>query len=127
MVERIGVFPGCFDPLAERHIEAIRRARGLVDRLVVGVAETRYGQTVSPSAGRAESLRQKLNEAGYSDIEVEAFADLVATFAERRHACVMIRRAETRDDFQRVRQEAALNSAMFPQIETLILGPPGRA
>jgi pantetheine-phosphate adenylyltransferase len=60
MAERIGVYPGTFDPITLGHLDIIRRAAHLVDRLVVGVTTNPSKQPLFTVAERIEMVRREI-------------------------------------------------------------------
>ena len=117
---RIGVYPGTFDPVTLGHLDIIRRAVHLVDRLVIGV-------TTNPSKSPMFSLDERLDmvrreTAGLSgDLRVVAFDSLLMTFAERESASMIIRGLRAVADFEYEFQMAGMNQQLNADIETVFL------
>ena len=89
-MERVGVYPGTFDPLTLGHLDIIRRATHLVDRLVVGVTTNPSKQPLFSVAERLEIVRREtVGIAG--KVEVVDFDSLLMDFAEREGASMIIR------------------------------------
>ena len=120
MAQRIGVYPGTFDPVTLGHLDIIRRATKLVDRLVIGV-------TTNPSKEPLFSLEQRLEmvrreTAGIeANIEVVDFDSLLMDFAEREGASVIIRGLRAAGDFEYEFQMAGMNQQLNSNIETAFL------
>ena len=120
MADRIGVYPGTFDPLTLGHLDIIRRATHLVDRLVVGVTTNPSKQPLFTVAERLEMVRRET--AGIAgEIEVVDFDSLLMDFAEREGASMIIRGLRAVGDFEYEFQMAGMNQQLNNSIETVFL------
>ena len=118
-MNRIGVYPGTFDPVTLGHMDIIRRGARLVDRLVIGV-------TTNPSKSPMFSLEERLamvrrETAGIDGIVVVAFDALLMKFAEVQGATVIIRGLRAVADFEYEFQMAGMNQQLNDNIETVFL------
>jgi len=125
--ERIGVYPGTFDPVHNGHIDVIRRAAPLVDRLVVAVAinagkEPLFAlpERVAMVEGEIEALRAVRGFDG-TRVEVRPFQSLLVHFAAENGAEVLVRGLRAVSDFEYEFQMAANNKRIAPAIETVFL------
>ncbi len=120
MAERIGVYPGTFDPITLGHMDIIRRGAKLVDRLVIGVTTN---PSKSPMFGLDERMAIVRREvAGIAGaVEVVAFDSLLMDFAEREGAKVIIRGLRAVADFEYEYQMAGMNQQINPRVETVFL------
>ena len=120
MSERIGVYPGTFDPITLGHMDIIRRGAKLVDRLVIGV-------TTNPSKSPMFSLDERMAivrrevEGIAGSIDVVAFDSLLMDFAEREGAKVIVRGLRAVADFEYEYQMAGMNQQINPRVETVVL------
>lgn len=120
MAERIGVYPGTFDPVTLGHLDIIRRATHLVDRLVIGVTTNPSKQPLFSVAERLEMVRREtVGIAG--KVEVVDFDSLLMDFAEREGASMIIRGLRAVGDFEYEFQMAGMNQQLNNQIETVFL------
>jgi len=119
-MERVGLYPGTFDPVTHGHVDIIRRARALVDRLYVGVARTDAQQPLFPCDDRSDMLRRSLAEAGV-EVEAVAFDGLLMQFAERLGASVVFRGLRAVSDFEYEFQMVGMNRAINEDIQTVFL------
>ena len=120
MAERIGVYPGTFDPITLGHLDIIRRATHLVDRLVVGVTTNPSKQPLFSVAERLEMVRREtVGIAG--KVEVVDFDSLLMDFAEREGASMIIRGLRAVGDFEYEFQMAGMNQQLNNRIETVFL------
>lgn len=123
-MKRIGLYPGTFDPVTLGHIDIIRRACTLVDRLVIGIAinrdkgplfdlEERVAMVLSESAPVAA-------ETG-TEIVVHPFENLLIHCAQEVNASVIVRGLRAVSDFEYEFQMVGMNRAMNDDIETVFL------
>ncbi len=123
-MERVGLYPGTFDPLTNGHLDIIGRAVKLVDRLVIGVAEN-TGK--GPLFSTEERVRLVLDEcqglggAGAAVIEARPFSSLLMHFAEEVGAQVIVRGLRAVADFEYEFQMTAMNQQLNREIETVFL------
>ncbi len=119
----IALYPGSFDPVTLGHEDIARRTLRVVDRLVVGVAETST-QSKTPAFTVAERI-ELLNEV-FSDeprIECEAFPGLLVDYARRRGAELVIRGLRAVSDFEYEFQMAQMNRELSPELEFVFFTP----
>lgn len=119
--ERIALFPGTFDPFTNGHLDLVRRAARLFDRVVVAVAHNPAKGTLFPVEERVEMIRNATRTAGR--VEVIEFSDLVVDCARRVGAQVMIRGLRAVSDFEFEFQMALMNRRLEPSVEIAYLMP----
>ncbi len=120
MAERIGVYPGTFDPITLGHIDIIRRGAHLVDRLVIGVTTNPSKEPMFSIAERLEMVRREVAGLGYN-ISVVEFDSLLMNFAESQRATMIIRGLRAVADFEYEFQMAGMNQQLNDDIETVFL------
>jgi len=121
--ERIGLYPGTFDPVTLGHRDIIKRAVKLVDHLVIGVATNASKTPLFTLDERMEMVRREaapLAE-GRATIEVKTFDTLLMKFAEQVDAGVIIRGLRAVSDFEYEFQMVAMNQRLNSEIETVFL------
>lgn len=118
---RTGIFPGTFDPVTEGHLDIVRRAIKVLDRLVVGVAEGYHKDTVFNAEERQDLLRRSL--AGIPGVDVVAFDGLLVDLARSQGASVIVRGMRFVTDFEYELQLALMNRRLAPDLETLFFIP----
>jgi len=122
---RIGVYPGTFDPVTNGHMDIVRRAMVLVDRLVIAVSINAGKGPLLSLDDRVNLLRGEIAEAGAGvngdDIEVVPFDTLLMQFVEKQGARVIIRGLRAVSDFEYEFQMAGMNARLNPRIETVFL------
>src|SRR5678815_1155676 len=120
MAERIGVYPGTFDPITLGHIDIIRRGAHLVDQLVIGVTTNPSKEPMFTISERTTMVRRE--EAGLgANITVVEFDSLLMDFAESQKATMIIRGLRAVVDFEYEFQMAGMNQQLSGDIETVFL------
>ncbi|NDG49332.1 MAG: pantetheine-phosphate adenylyltransferase [Rhodospirillales bacterium] len=124
MPERIGLYPGTFDPVTNGHIDVIGRAARLLDRLVVGVAINTGKGPIFPLEERVELVQAETAPiaARYGMIiEVRPFTGLLIGFAKEVGAGMIVRGLRAVSDFDYEFQMAGMNHRLDNSIETVFL------
>ena len=116
-VERIGVYPGTFDPVTSGHLEVIRRSMRLVDKLVIGPATNIGKGPLFSLEERIQIIQEDIAdfpEADRQRIEVVPFDGLLIHFARDVKASLIIRGLRAVSDFEYEIQMANMNARMEP-------------
>jgi pantetheine-phosphate adenylyltransferase len=125
LAQRVGLYPGTFDPVTHGHLDIITRATKLLDRLVVGVAINRDKGPLFSLDERVEMVRDELqaavNDLNGCDIVVQPFDNLLMHFAMEQDAGVIIRGLRAISDFEYEFQMVGMNERLNPEIETVFL------
>lgn len=121
---KIALFPGSFDPVTKAHVDIVRRAVSLFDKVVVGVGLNSTKQPFLDS-----DVRKKILEAVFRDdekIEVTLYQGLTIDYAKKIGATYIIRGIRSVSDFEYEKTIAHVNHALIPEIESIfILSKPG--
>lgn len=115
------VYPGTFDPLTRGHEDLVRRASGLFDKLVVGVADSKAKRPFFSLEERLDIAREVLGH--YPNVAVESFSGLLKDFVRQQDARVIVRGLRAVSDFEYEFQMAGMNRYLLPDVETLFLTP----
>ena len=121
MAERIGVYPGTFDPITLGHLDIIRRGAKLVDRLIIGVTTNPSKNPMFTPEERMESVRREVADQGIDNVEVVGFNALLMKFARKQGASVIVRGLRAVADFEYEYQMAGMNQKIDAEIETVFL------
>ena len=112
------IYPGTYDPVTNGHVDVIRRAAGIFDRVVVGVVGApQHKQPMFSVEERVDFLRQALQ--GMDNVEVDVFKELVVEFARKWDAKVIVKGLRVISDFEWEFQMNQLNRTLAPDIETV--------
>ena len=118
-MERIGVYPGTFDPITFGHLDIIRRGAHLVDRLVIGVTTNPSKEPMFTVAERLEIVKREVVD--IPGVTVVEFDSLLMDFAEREGATLILRGLRAVADFEYEYQMAGMNQQLNDDIETVFL------
>lgn len=121
---RIGLYPGTFDPVTLGHLDIIKRATRLVDKLIVGVAVNQRKKPLFSVEERVFLMQEeckKLSECTHTDIEVHPFDNLLMHFAQDVKASAIIRGLRAVSDFEYEFQMVGMNRALNHKIEMVFL------
>ena len=121
MGERIGVYPGTFDPITLGHLDIIRRGAKLVDRLIIGVTTNPSKNPMFTPDERIAMVEREMATQGIENVSVVGFNALLMKFAERQGATVIVRGLRAVADFEYEYQMAGMNQQLNDQIETIFL------
>ena len=119
MKERIAVCPGSFDPITIGHLDIIKRASCMFDKLIIVVMKN-----INKTGSFSENERKDLILKCVSDIgnvEVDVYDGLLADYAKQVNACAIIKGLRAMSDFEYEFQMALTNKKLNPYIETLFL------
>jgi len=116
---RVAVYPGTFDPITNGHLDVIKRACKLFDRVIVGVARDNYKQTLFSLEERVRLAREVTQD--IPGVEVKAFQGLLVDFVRREGACAIIRGLRAVSDFEYEFQMSIMNKKLAEEVETVFL------
>ncbi len=120
---RIGIYPGTFDPITVGHMDIIKRALHVVDKLVIAVALDTGKEPVFDLEVRGKLVEADIATLGEEAkrIEVRTFSGLLVTLAEEVGARLIIRGIRAVSDYEYEFQMACMNARLKPDIETVFL------
>ena len=116
---RIAIYPGSFDPVTLGHLDIIRRASGLFDRLIVAVMHNQNKKPMFSVEERMEMLRR--TTADLPNVEIESFGGLLADYAHSKNACVLVKGLRAVSDFEYEFQMALANRKLNAELDTVFL------
>jgi pantetheine-phosphate adenylyltransferase len=121
---RIGLYPGTFDPVTHGHLDIIRRAAALVDRLVIGVAVNRDKNPLFDLDDRVAMIQAEsssIADVTGTEIVAHPFDNLLIDCARDVGARFIIRGLRAVSDFEYEFQMVGMNRALDSSIETVFL------
>ena len=116
---KTAVCPGSFDPVTYGHLDIIRRAAGMFDRVIVAVMTNASKRPMFTKDERVELLRRAT--AGMDNVEIDSFDGLLADYARQKNATVIVKGLRAMSDFEYEFQMALTNRKLNPETETAFL------
>ncbi len=128
---RIALFPGSFDPITNGHVDIVRQAVRLADRLILAIGTHPGKVPLFSTDDRLAMLNEicaPVAQAAKCELRCITFADLVVATAKREGAGILIRGLRSGSDLDYEMEMAGMNGAMAPDIQTVFLpaSPPVR-
>ena len=121
MGERIGIYPGTFDPITLGHADIIRRGAKLVDRLIIGVTTNISKNPMFSPEERMAMVSREVASLGITNVDIVGFNALLMRFAEKQGASVIVRGLRAVADFEYEYQMAGMNQQINDRVETIFL------
>ena len=118
---RTVIYPGSFDPFTNGHLDVVRRAARIFDRVVVAVARNEAKQPLFSVEERTDLVRSAC--ADLPNVEADSFDCLLVNYVVSRGACAVVRGLRAVSDFEFEFQMALMNRRLNEQVETLFLTP----
>lgn len=116
---KIAVYPGSFDPITSGHLNIIRRAARIFDRLVVCVMVNSNKKPMFTSEERVDMIRRVVSD--LPNVEVDCSTELLASYARRRGIGVIVKGLRAGSDFENEFQMALINHKINPALDTMFL------
>lgn len=118
---RLCIYPGTFDPITYGHLDVLKRAARLFDRVTIAVAHNPGKGPLFTSEERVEMIRPHAIELG--NVDVTQFGGLLVEFAMQQKATAIIRGLRALSDFEFEFNMALMNRHLQPAIETIFVMP----
>ena len=116
---RIGIYPGSFDPVTNGHLDIIRRAATMFDKLIVTVMVNYSKRGMFDHETRCEFLRACTSD--IANVEIAMSDELLADYAKRIGASTIVKGLRAMSDFENEFQMALINKRLNPDVETVFL------
>ena len=123
MNNKIGIYPGTFDPLTYGHLDIIRRSLKIVDNLIIGIADNDNKKPLLSLDERKEIIQNDLKDliSDNENVIIKNVKSLLTDFAKSNEATCIIRGLRAVSDFEYEFQMTGMNYQLNPQIETIFL------
>ena len=116
---KIAIYPGSFDPVTSGHLNIIRRAARIFDRLIVCVMVNAGKSPMFTLEERVELIRRVTTD--LPNVEVDQSSELLADYARRKGRCVIVKGLRAGSDFENEFQMALINRKINPDLDTMFL------
>ena len=116
---RTAICPGSFDPVTMGHLDIIRRASGLFDKVIVAVLLNMDKKTWFTIGERIDLLKKAT--ADIPNVEIAGFEGLLVDFAKQKKACAIVKGLRAVSDFEYEFQMALTNMKLDDKVETMFL------
>ena len=116
---KIAIYPGSFDPVTSGHLNIIRRAAKIFDRLIVCVM-VNSGKTPMFSRNERVELIRRVT-ADIPNVEVDSSEELLADYARKKGSCVIVKGLRAGSDFENEFRMAMINRKLNPGLDTMFL------
>ncbi|MDD2890121.1 MAG: pantetheine-phosphate adenylyltransferase [bacterium] len=117
----IAVYPGTFDPITNGHIDIIRRASGLFEKVIVLVIENREKSPLFSINERVKFASSATKE--FKGVDVDSYKGLLVEYAKIKKIKTIIRGLRAVSDFDYEFQLTQLNRKLYPAVETIFIMP----
>jgi pantetheine-phosphate adenylyltransferase len=118
-MSKIAVYPGSFDPITNGHLDIVRRASQMFDRVVVAVASSVDKNPLFDIDERIDMVQKAV--AGLRNVRVDRIDGLLVNYVRRKRATVIVRGLRAVSDFEFEFQLALMNRKLDSRIETIFL------
>ena len=116
---KIAIYPGSFDPITSGHLNIIRRAAKIFDKLIVCVMVNAGKNPMFTFEERVALIRRVTSD--IENVEVDCSSELLADYAQRRGSCVIVKGLRAGSDFENEFQMALINKKINPELDTMFL------
>ena len=119
MAEKIAVYPGSFDPITYGHVDIIKRALLIFDKVIVAVAHNFDKASLFTPKERVEMIKEALE--AYPNVSVASFEGLLMDYMKGTKANVVLRGLRATSDFEYEYHMAVMNRSLNDEIDTLFM------
>ena len=116
---KVAIYPGSFDPITSGHVNIIRRAAKIFDKLIVCVMVNAAKSPMFTQLERLDMLTAVVGD--IPNVEIDASDELLAEYARRKGSCVIVKGLRAGSDFENEFQMALINHKINPNLDTMFL------
>ena len=109
------IYPGSFDPITNGHLDIVKRASSIFDKVLIGVYDIPQKSLLFSVEERVDMARKAVTE--YKNVEVLSYSGITVEFARKAKAQVLVRGLRASSDFEREFEMALMNKKLAPDIE----------
>lgn len=113
------IYPGSFDPITNGHLDIIKRAGNIFDKVIIVVAENSRKKTLFTTEEKKDMIHAAIKD--LKGVEVQSFDGLLIDCVRTNKANVILRGMRAISDFEYESQFALINKKMAPDIETVFM------
>lgn len=121
MSERIAVCPGSFDPITKGHLDIIKRASAMFDKVIVVTMINIDKKPCFNEIERVELMQRTIKAEELDNVEVDSYDGLLADYTKMHNATAIVKGLRAVSDFEYEFQMALLNKKLNPQAETVFI------
>lgn len=123
-MKTIALYPGSFDPITNGHLDILKRATKLFEKVIVTVAVNNKKDAVFTGEERVELIKQCLHGKEWAkNITVNQFTGLLVDHAQKMKADTLVRGVRQISDFEYEFRMALTNKRLAPEVDTIFLMP----
>jgi len=120
---KTAIYPGTFDPITNGHLDIVRRASTLFDKVTIAVTDNPYKTPLFSRAERTQMIGHVLNDLRCENVEVDSFEGLLVDYVMNKGALAIVRGLRATSDFEFEFQMALVNRKLAPDVITVFLMP----
>ncbi len=116
---KVAIYPGSFDPITKGHLDILKTATEIFDKVIIAVAKNSEKQGFLPTDVRVKLIKESVKD--LANVEVDSFEGLTINYAREKGASVLIRGLRAVSDFEYEMQLSQANSALASEVKTVFL------
>ncbi len=116
---KVAIYPGSFDPITSGHLNIIRRAANIFDKLIVCVMVNSTKSPLFTQQERVAMIREVVSD--IPNVEVDFSSDLLAEYAKQKGSCVIVKGLRAGSDFENEFSMSIINHKINPNLDTMFL------
>lgn len=116
---KIAIYPGSFDPITSGHLNIIKRAANIFDRLIVCVMVNSTKSPLFTQDERVRMIRDVVSD--IPNVEVDSSCELLAEYAQKKGSCVIVKGLRAGSDFENEFSMSIINHKINPNLDTMFL------